>query len=332
MRILITGGTGSLGQALVKKFIGRSEVERIVVYSRDEVKQGDLAYDYGFPNDPKPLRFFLGDVRDAGRLAHAMQGIDTVIHAAALKRVDQLAYHPFEVLRTNVQGTENVLNAALSAGVKKMLFISTDKACQPENVYGASKLMAEHLVVAFNAMSMPRGLACSVVRYGNVFNSRGSVIEVWRRALANAAPSLKITDLDMTRFVITKPQAVELVLDTLESMHGGEIIVPRLPAMRLAALARAMAGQDCVLEEIGFRPGGEKLHERLLSDEEPRRTLAMSNGNYLVMPSHRTWIATNPYHGVPVPAFLQYVSNSPSRHLTEEELQKMLKEDASLCL
>jgi UDP-N-acetylglucosamine 4,6-dehydratase len=264
MRVLITGGTGSLGHALVRHFLKETDW-RLVVLSRDELKQARMREVIPEPR----LDFRLGDVRDIERLNLAFYGVDVVIHTAALKRVDAVAGDPVEVYKTNVQGTWNVLQAALSNGVPKVLFISSDKACHPINAYGASKFAAESLVVSFNQYGYPQGTWASVVRYGNVLGSRGSVIHVWRDQLARGK-ALTVTSPEMTRFIITLPQAVALVHATIDRMEGGEVFVPRLPAARMIDLAAAIA--DPPYNITGLRPGGEKLHEILLTEEEADRS------------------------------------------------------------
>jgi UDP-N-acetylglucosamine 4,6-dehydratase len=289
-RVCITGGTGTFGRAMVRTLLARG-AERVVVLSRDEVKQGDLATALGHPS---ALRCLLGDVRDRGRLVQAFWGCEVVIHAAALKRVDQVAYDPAEALATNVLGTQHVCEAAVAAGVRQVVVLSSDKAVAPTTYYGATKMLAESLAVAYNAYSVPRGTAIACTRYGNVAGSRGSVLEVWRRALRTGAP-IRLTDPTMTRFWMTLHEAVDLVLRTLRFMRGGEIVVPELPAFRLGDLAAAVAGPEYPVQCVGLRPGGEKWHEELLTAEEVRRTVArVAEVVYVVQPSHRSWSAV-PY-------------------------------------
>lgn len=317
MRILVTGGTGALGRALVERLVKDQMVERLCVLSRDEHKVRALADQY---QEPHPLRWFVGDIRDRERLKLACQGVDAVIHAAALKRIDSVVNESTELDKTNVQGTLNVLHAALECKVRKVLFISSDKACMPTNAYGCSKMMAEHHTVGFNAYSMPRGMACSVVRYGNVFASTGSILHIWRKALAEGRP-LPLTDERMTRFHLTLAQAVEFCLSSLMRMTGGEIFVPDLPAFRLADLATAMGGMT---EIMGLRPGGEKLSEIMLSEEEPLRTL-WQDDRYLIMPAHQTWSSSR-YRGICLKDDTHLVSSWPERLMTVEELKTMLEE------
>jgi UDP-N-acetylglucosamine 4,6-dehydratase len=278
------------------------------------------------------LRTFVGDVRDRERLKLACQHTDAVIHAAALKRVDAVVNESVELDKTNVQGTLNVLHAALECGVRKVLFVSSDKAVMPCNVYGATKMLAEAHTVGFNAYSMPRGLACAAVRYGNVFGSTGSILRVWRQAITEGRP-LPVTSADMTRFHITQEQAVSFCLTSLMRMVGGEIFVPELPAYRLKDLALAMLsaaklptddwpGKHVAL--TGLRPGGEKLGEIMLSDEEPGRTLWQED-RYLVMPAHKSW-SSNTYRGAALQEDPHLTSEWPARWLTIPQLEKAIEE------
>lgn len=292
-------------------------VSRICILSRDEWKQAQMAQEY--PDDR--LRWFLGDVRDLPRLTEAFHGVDMVIHAAALKRVDAVAYNPSEVIATNVLGTQNVIRAAIAARVGRVLLISSDKAVEPTNIYGASKMCAEWLAVASNVYAYPQGTRVSVVRYGNVIGSRGSVVELWR-ALGVGGGSIPITDKRCTRFWITMEQAVQLIQDALKLMDGGEIFVPDLPSMRIVDLAEAIA-PGAEQREIGLRPGGEKLHEKLLNQEEVARTVWV-NGLYVVRPALNYWGGT-PRHGDAVRPDWEYVSDRNGRWVTVEEMREMLK-------
>lgn len=284
--------------------------------SRDEHKIRALADRYPEPN---PLRWFVGDVRDQARLRVAFEHVDAVIHAAALKRIDAVVNNSLEVDKTNVQGTVHVLQAAMEAGVRKVLFISSDKACMPTNAYGASKAMAEWHTIGFNNFSMPKGLACAAVRYGNVFASTGSIVHIWRKALADGQP-LPLTHHDMTRFHLTLPQAVDFCLSSLMRMTGGEIFVPELPAFRLRDLATAMGGQT---EIVGLRPGGEKLAEVMLSEEEPRRTL-WQDDRYLIMPTHQNWSSSR-YRGECLKHDPHLTSSWPDRWLSVPALKSILE-------
>ena len=260
--ILITGGTGSLGTALIRELLENTEVRRIAIYSRDELKQQTSRNIF---NDDKRLRWFIGDIRDKSRLIQALHGVDYVIHAAALKQVDTGEYNPMEFIKTNVLGSQNVIDASIEAGVKKVVALSTDKASSPINLYGATKLTADKLFVAANNYSFSFGTTFSVVRYGNVMGSRGSVIPFFRQ-LAEAGKPIPITDLRMTRFWISLEEAVTFVLESLDLMSGGELYVPRIPSMRIIDLAHAIS-PNAIIEEIGLRPG-EKLHEEMISADD----------------------------------------------------------------
>lgn len=317
MRILITGATGALGKSLISRLVTDQMVERLCVLSRDEHKVRLLADQYPEPN---PLRWFVGDVRDESRLRIACQGVDAVIHAAALKRIDAVVNESTELDKTNVQGTLHLLHAAMECNVRKVLFISSDKACQPTNAYGCTKMLAECHTVGFNSYSMPRGMACSAVRYGNVFGSTGSILHIWRQALKDGKP-LPLTDYRMTRFHLTLSQAVEFCLSSLMRMKGGEIFVPDLPAFRLTDLAEAIGGQTV---SMGLRPGGEKLAEVMLSEEEPGRTL-WQDDRYLVKPAHQTW-SSSQFRGEQLEKDPHLHSDWPNRWLTVDKLKKVLEE------
>lgn len=305
MKIVITGGTGTLGSALVRRLATDSSVERLVILSRDEVKQGNLSHELAVNGLDDNVRFFLGDVRDEQRLVEVFSGCDHVVHTAALKRVDRTAQDPEEVLKTNVLGTANVLRAALRAGIKKVLFISSDKAVMPTNFYGTTKQLGEQLTVSWNMYSYPKGMIAACVRYGNVIGSRGSVLEVWSDA-RRRRKQIMLTHENMTRFVITIEEAVEFVLTSLERMQGGEVFVPRLPSVRLSHIAHMFSES---VQVIGLRPGGEKLHERLLSDEEPQRTL-WQDDRFVVTPWSVPW-TTLRFRGAHVPLPFNYSSDDP---------------------
>lgn len=280
--VLITGGTGSLGKSLVHYLLTETKVRRIAVFSRDELKQHDLRIH--FKDDPR-LRWFLGDIRDLDRLKRAFHGVDFVIHAAALKQVDTGEYNPMEFIKTNVLGSQNVIDASIDAGVKRVIALSTDKASSPINLYGATKLTADKLFVAANNYSYTYGTTFSVVRYGNVMGSRGSVIPFFKN-LAEQGRPLPITDLRMTRFWISIKDAVKFVVDSLEMMKGGELYVPRIPSMKIIDLAHAISAES-KLEEIGLRPG-EKLHEEMISADDTRRTVILDN-RFIVTPVVAEW-------------------------------------------
>jgi UDP-N-acetylglucosamine 4,6-dehydratase len=318
MNIAITGGTGTLGRVLIKTFLERGH-ERIVSISRDEVKAGDLRSAYM----DNRLNVFLGDVRDRERLTLAFRGCDAVVHAAALKRVPVgEAYDSLEMIKTNIQGTVNVVLAAMASGVKRVVVVSSDKAVHPENLYGATKLVAEKFAVQANEYTHPAGTMVSVVRYGNVWNSRGSVVEVWRKGCEGPYIDevVPLTDERMTRFVITQAQAANLVCEALERMQGGEVFVPDLPAMRLTDLAEAMGVGYGV---VGLRPGGEKIHEQMISEEEYHRVLQIPEPPFtlLIKPSHRSW-SHEPYKGNKVHTPYPYKSDNV-RFLTVAELRDL---------
>ena len=281
--VLVTGGTGSFGQKFVERLLQLGVCKKIIIFSRDEFKQHQMQQKL---TNSKLLRFFLGDVRDLSRLQRAFSGVDIVVHAAALKQVPALEYNPLEAIKTNIGGTQNVIDAALDADVKKVLLVSTDKAVNPVNLYGGTKFCAEKLWIAANAYC-PRNTeyrAFSVVRYGNVIGSRGSIVEVLDEQKKTGVVTL--TDEKMTRFWMTVDQSVDLVLCALNMMKGGEIFIPKLPAMKLPDLISAIA-PDCQVKIIGIRPG-EKLHEMLMTDDEVRR--AKDAGEYYVIePDHNWW-------------------------------------------
>ncbi len=286
MKLLITGGTGSLGHALVPYYLKRTDTERIIVFSRDELKQAHMREE--FP-DPR-VEFFLGDVRDRRRLELAFgSGVDTIIHAAALKRIDSVAHDPDEVFKTNVMGSRNVLHAALH-GIhlkpRRVLLVSSDKACYPTNAYGVSKAMAEHLFTSFNVYGYPQGIRTSVVRYGNVLGSRGSVLHTWRGQIQRGKP-VTITDPGMTRFLITLPGAVLFIDTILQEMEGGEVFVPFLPVVNMLDLAGVL-GATPPHQLIGLRPGGEKLHETLITSEELTHTDDRQT-HAVVLPTMAPW-------------------------------------------
>ena len=280
--VLITGGTGSLGKSLAEYLLKETKVRRIAIFSRDELKQHHLRI--AFKDDPR-LRWFLGDIRDLDRLKRAFHGVDFVIHAAALKQVDTGEYNPMEFIKTNVLGSQNVIDASIDAGVKRVVALSTDKASSPINLYGATKLTADKLFVAANNYSFTYGTTFSVVRYGNVMGSRGSVIPFFQEIASQGKP-LPITDLRMTRFWISIESAVKFVIDSLELMKGGELYVPRIPSMKIIDLANAVS-PGTKLEEIGMRPG-EKLHEEMISADDSRRTIILEN-RYVVTPVVAEW-------------------------------------------
>ena len=281
--ILITGGSGSLGKALVRQLLDETDVRRIAIYSRDELKQFHMRSEF---EDNSRLRWFIGDIRDKDRLVRAMHGVDFVVHAAALKQVDTGEYNPMEFIKTNVLGSQNVIEASIDAGVRKVVALSTDKASSPINLYGATKLTADKLFIAANNYSQSYGTSFCVVRYGNVMGSRGSVIPFFQN-IALEGKALPITDLRMTRFWISIDDAVKFVLDSFEIMQGGELYVPRIPSMKIVDLATAISPNSEIVE-IGIRPG-EKLHEEMISAEDSRRTIQVSRNRFLVLPVVAEW-------------------------------------------
>ena len=314
LSVLVTGGTGSFGQKFVGTLLARHTPRRIVVFSRDELKQHEMrTRGLDHPN----IRFFIGDVRDADRLRRAFEGIDVVVHAAALKQVPAGEYNPIEAVRTNIDGARNVIDAALDRGVAKVLALSTDKAVNPVNLYGATKLVAEKLVVQANAYVGTKPIAFSCVRYGNVVGSRGSVVPLFLEQAKTG--TLTITDPRMTRFWITLQQGVDFVLRCIEQMHGGEVFVPKIPSVRVTDLAAAIA-PGCAIREIGIRPG-EKLHEALISDDEARTTRELAD-MYVVEPSHPWWTKGR-WEGNALPEGFRYTSDANTHWLTGERLVQL---------
>jgi UDP-N-acetylglucosamine 4,6-dehydratase len=314
--VLITGGTGSLGKSLVHYLLTETKARRIAVFSRDELKQHDLRI--YFKDDPR-LRWFLGDIRDLDRLKRAFHGVDFVIHAAALKQVDTGEYNPMEFIKTNVLGSQNVIDASIDAGVKRVVALSTDKASSPINLYGATKLTADKLFVAANNYSYTYGTTFSVVRYGNVMGSRGSVIPFFKNLAAQGKP-LAITDLRMTRFWISIEDAVKFVIDSLEMMTGGELYVPRIPSMKIVDLAHAVSA-DSKLEEIGMRPG-EKLHEEMISADDSRRTIILDN-RFVVTPVVAEWGYSAPT-GQTMPEGQAYRSDTNDMWISASDIKKFI--------
>ena len=315
--VLVTGGTGSFGKAFVKSILEETGVRRVVVFSRDELKQYEMQQLY--PGEER-IRFFIGDVRDSRRLNRAFEGVDVVIHAAALKHITAAEYNPIEAVRTNIHGAENVIDAAIDNGVERVIALSTDKASSPINLYGATKLVSDKLFVAGNAYVGRRKTRMSVVRYGNVVGSRGSVVPHFQK-LAESG-TLPITDTRMTRFWITLAQGVRFVRDSLERMRGGEIFVPKLPSMKVVDLAAAIV-PEAKIEVIGIRPG-EKLHEEMISVTDARH--AVDAGNfYVVEPEMEWWPKDEPY-GETLAEGFSYRSDSNDWWLSLDELKAILEE------
>jgi len=315
--ILITGGTGSFGKKCTEIILNNYKPKRLIIFSRDELKQYEMKQVFNEKDYPC-MRYFIGDIRDKDRLYRAFHGVDYVIHAAALKQVPALEYNPFEAIETNIIGAQNIIDAAIDREVKKVIFISTDKAVNPINLYGATKLCAEKLFVAGN--SYARGITrFSVVRYGNVIGSRGSVIPFFLNYRQNG--KLPITDLRMTRFWITLEQGVNFVLSCLEKMHGGEIFIPKLPSMKITDLAKAIC-PNCKLEIIGIRPG-EKINEVLISKDEARRTIDMGNF-FVIQPNFPFWKTKN-WKGASLPEGYEYRSDTNLDWITVDEMLQIIE-------
>ena len=316
--ILVTGGTGSFGKKFTRMVLDRYDVNKLIIFSRDELKQAQMRTEFG--NNPK-LRFFIGDVRDKERLYRAFDGVDIVIHAAALKRVPECEYNPFEAIKTNVIGAQNIIDAAIDRGVSKIVALSTDKAVNPINLYGATKLCSDKLFIAGNSYVGGKDIRFAVVRYGNVVGSRGSVVPLFLQL--KEAGKLPITDPRMTRFWITLEEGVEMVFTALEKMQGGEVFVPKIPSMKITDLAKAIA-PECELEIVGIRPG-EKLHESLITASDARHTLEFDN-YYIIQPEFSWWRLGNHKDGKPIEEDFEYTSDKNEEWLTVEEMREMLKQ------
>jgi UDP-N-acetylglucosamine 4,6-dehydratase len=322
--ILITGGTGSFGTELVKVLLRDHDLRKIIVYSRDEYKQAMMAQ--SLPDSR--LRFFVGDVRDLDRLKMAMREVDLVVHAAAMKHVPIAEYNPMECVKTNVMGAENVVQAAISNRVPKVIALSTDKACNPINLYGATKLASDKIFIASNNLSGNTGTRFAVVRYGNVVGSRGSVVPFFRELIAKGADHLPITDPRMTRFWITLDRGIDFVLSSAEMMQGGELFVPKIKSMSIADLAKAMA-PNCPHKIVGIRPG-EKLHEVMITEDDARFTVDMQD-RYVVQPA-LAWWSYKGYDdlGKPVADNFRYASDSNPDWLDAAALKVMLDNPTSI--
>jgi UDP-N-acetylglucosamine 4,6-dehydratase len=314
--ILITGGTGSFGRAFVRHALQHLDPKRVIIFSRDELKQYEFRSDIG---DEDRLRWFIGDVRDKDRLMRALDGVEVVVHAAALKQVDTAEYNPFECISTNILGAQNLINACIDSGVERVVALSTDKASSPVNLYGASKLCSDKLFVAANHYAGHSSCHFSVVRYGNVMGSRGSVIPLFRKLAASGR--LPITDRRMTRFWITLDQAVRFVENSFEQMEGGEIFVPRIPSTTVVDLATAIA-PHAELHEIGIRPG-EKLHEEMISEDDARRTFELDD-RYIITPMLPAHELAGIASGKSLPEGFAYRSNTNDLWLGVEELRELL--------
>jgi UDP-N-acetylglucosamine 4,6-dehydratase len=315
--ILVTGGTGSFGKKFIEIMLREYHPAKLIVFSRDELKQHEMRSS-GF--DYPSLRYFIGDVRDQQRLFRAMQGVDLVVHAAALKQVPACEYNPMEAIKTNILGSSNVIEAAMDAGVKKVLALSTDKAVNPVNLYGATKLAAEKLFVQSNSYAAGRVTRFSCVRYGNVVGSRGSVIPIFLQQRQNG--KLTVTDARMTRFWITLEQGVRFVIRCCEQMHGGEVFVPKIPSTRILDLARVIAPQ-AELEVIGIRPG-EKLHEVLVHEDEARSTIELDD-MFVVMPTADLWFGHDwQVIGRPLPEGFRFASETNQDWLSDEQIRALV--------
>jgi len=318
--VLITGGTGSFGRKFIDIVLKEHTPRKLIVFSRDELKQHEMRQIHP-DGENLPMRYFIGDVRDADRLRRAMQGVDIVVHAAALKQVPACEYNPMEAIMTNVMGAKNVIDAALDAGVSKVLALSTDKAVNPANLYGATKLCAEKLFIQSNAYSGKSGTLFSCTRYGNVVGSRGSVIPLFLNQRENG--QITLTDRRMTRFWITLEQGVRFVIRCIDQMYGGEVFVPKMPSMKLSDLTDAIA-DGCDVQEIGIRPG-EKLHEALISEDEARQTRDLDD-MFVVEPAHPWWDRGALAGGTSLTEGFSYTSDKNGEWFTVEQLQQIIEE------
>jgi len=321
--VFVTGGTGSFGRQFVRTVLQHFKLQRLIIFSRDELKQYEMQAALEAEFGHRELRFFIGDVRDVDRLEMAMRGVDYVIHAAALKQVPTAEYNPIECIRTNVYGAENIVTAALRCKVAKVLALSTDKAASPINLYGASKLASDKIFIASNNLSGDIGTRFSVVRYGNVLGSRGSVVPLFQKLVREGVKEIPITDPRMTRFWITLEQGIEFVLSGMEMMQGGEIFVPKIPSMRVTDLANVLA-PGVRHRVVGIRPG-EKLHEIMITTDDARRTIEMED-RYVIQPDFSYWRAMDyDYEDArPVPQDFHYSSDNNEQWLDGDELRKLL--------
>jgi UDP-N-acetylglucosamine 4,6-dehydratase len=317
--VLVTGGTGSFGKKFVETMLRDHHPKKLIVFSRDELKQHEMRQVFSDQGD-SPMRYFIGDVRDAGRLRRAMMGVDVVVHAAAMKQVPACEYNPIEAVLTNITGTKNVIEAALDCGVERVLAISTDKAVNPVNLYGATKLVAEKLVVQANAYSGTSASRFACVRYGNVIGSRGSVIPLFRAQRSSGR--VTVTDARMTRFWITLDQGVRFVTNCIERMHGGEVFVPKLASTEIMSLVEVEA-PECEVSFIGIRPG-EKLHEVLVSEDEARNAVELDD-MYIIKPP-TPYFGNQWTEGAPIDDGFWYGSNNNVRTLSTDELRTMIRD------
>ena len=319
--VLITGGTGSFGKRCAQ-YLLQFNPKKLIIFSRDEQKHVQMRRDLFPAQDFPQIRYFVGDVRDLDRLKRAFSGVDYVIHAAAMKHVDVAEYNPQECIRTNIGGAENVISASLDCGVKKVVALSTDKAASPINLYGATKLCSDKLFVAANSLAGEQGTRFSVVRYGNVIGSNGSVVPFFQKIRSSG--ELPITDPAMTRFIITLDEGIRLVATAFDWMNGGEVFVPKIPSTTILDLATAVA-PECSTKIIGIRPG-EKLHECMIPADEARQTLEFTN-HYIIQPSFRSWTNETPTYrelGTPCEEGFSYSSDNNSQWLTIEQLRNLI--------
>jgi len=314
--VLITGGTGSFGKKFTKILLAEKNPKKVIIFSRDELKQHEMRV-AGY-TDPR-LRYFIGDVRDRDRLVRAMHAVDIVVHAAALKQVPACEYNPMEAIKTNIQGTSNVIEAALDTGVAKVMALSTDKAVSPANLYGGTKLVAEKLVIQSNNYAAGTSTRYSCVRYGNVVGSRGSVVPLFLKQRASG--KITITDERMTRFWLSLEQGVHFVINCIEQMEGGEVFVPKIPSTKVIDLARAIA-PEAEIEIIGIRPG-EKLHEDLLSVDEARNAIERDS-MYIIKPPETLWNRSQQYDGTPLSEGFSYTSANNTQWLDVEGIKKYI--------
>ena len=322
--VLVTGGTGSFGKKFIQTILmNYSEVKKVIIYSRDELKQFEMSNQPEFKEFSKKLRYFIGDVRDGDRLKRACEGVDIIIHAAALKQVPTAEYNPMECINTNIFGAENVINAALDCGVSKVVALSTDKAAAPINLYGATKLCSDKLFIAANNIKGGRDLSFSVVRYGNVMGSRGSVIPFFLKMKSTGV--LPITDDTMTRFNITLEEGVDMVLYSIENTWGGEIIVPKIPSYRIMDVAEAICSK-CEKKIVGIRPG-EKIHEEMITESDSMNTVDCGK-YYAILPSHPSWDKDKYYqkfNAKPVQKGFKYNSGENDEWLTPSQIEELIK-------
>ncbi|SNZ03792.1 UDP-N-acetylglucosamine 4,6-dehydratase (inverting) [Persephonella hydrogeniphila] len=318
--ILITGGTGSFGKTFAKKILKEHNPKKVIIFSRDEYKHYLMQKEFEIYKDK--LRFFIGDVRDKERLKRAFDGVDIVIHAAALKHVPLMEYNPIEAVKTNIGGAENIINAAIDSNVEKVIALSTDKAVNPVNLYGATKLVSDKLFISANAYAGGKKTRFSVVRYGNVAGSRGSVIPFFLKLVKEGKKELPITDFRMTRFWITLDEGVDLVLEAIKEFKGGEIYVSKIPSFKVVDLAKAIC-PECKLREVGIREG-EKLHEVMITEEDSRNTYEYKD-YYIIYPHFKTWSIEIKKDGKKVPEGFRYSSDKNKKWLSVEELREKLE-------